>query len=69
MRGRKRKTQVDTRAYQQNYRTASESYVVGQTFMGITENNLTGYDQKEYGLFESRAEFQTPLISRRLRFQ
>ena len=52
MRGRKRKTQVDTRAYQQNYRTASESYAVGQTFMGITENNLTSYDQKEYGLLE-----------------
>ena len=52
MRGRKRKTQVDTRAYQQNYRTASESYVVGQTFMGITENNLTSYGQKEYGLLE-----------------
>ena len=52
MRGRKQKTQVYTRAYQQNDRTASESYVGGQTFTWITENNLTSYDQKEYGLLE-----------------
>ena len=52
MRDRKQQTQVDTRAYQQNDRTASESYVGGQTFMWITENNLTSYDQKAYGLLE-----------------
>ena len=52
MRGRMQKTQDHTRAYRQSPRTASEDYVGGQTFIGITENNLTSYDQLEYGLLE-----------------
>ena len=52
MRGRKQKTLETTKTYQQKDRTAFESYVVGQTFIGITENNLTSYDQLEYGLLE-----------------
>jgi RNA-directed DNA polymerase len=36
----------------QKDRTESEGYVGGQTYMGITENNLTNNHQLEYGLLE-----------------
>lgn len=48
MKDRKQKISQDT--YLQNNRTASESYVGGQTFIRITENNLT--DNKDHGLLE-----------------
>ncbi len=34
----------------QKNRTASEGYVGGQTFIGITENNAFSKDQSEYGM-------------------
>lgn len=37
---------------QRNDRTESESYVGGQTFMGINENNLTTNYKSAYGLLE-----------------
>lgn len=36
----------------QNNRTESESYAGGQTFMGMTENNLACNNQSGYGLLE-----------------
>lgn len=36
----------------QKNRTASEGYVAGQTFLWITENNLTDTNQLENGLLE-----------------
>jgi group II intron reverse transcriptase/maturase len=36
----------------QKNRTASEGYVGGQTFIGITENNAFSKDQSEYGMLE-----------------
>lgn len=52
MKGRMQKTSVNTGACPQNDRRASEEYVGGQTFMGITENNLTETNQVGYGLLE-----------------
>lgn len=50
MKGRKQKISQDTSL--QKYRTESEVYVEGQTFMWITENNLTDNNQFGYGLIE-----------------
>jgi len=50
MKGRKQKISLDT--CQQKNRTESDGYVEGQTFIWITENNLTNNDQLGYGLLE-----------------
>lgn len=50
MKGRKQKISQDNCL--RNDRTASEDYVGVQTFLWITENNLTGLMQTEYGLLE-----------------
>lgn len=50
MKGRKQKRSLDT-CLQKN-RAELEGYVEGQTFMRITENNLTNNDQSGYGLLE-----------------
>ena len=44
MKGRKQKISSTETCLQKN-RTESEGYVGGQTFMRITENNLTSNDQ------------------------
>jgi len=41
-----------TKTCPQKNRTASEGYVGGQTFIGITENNAFSKDQSEYGMLE-----------------
>lgn len=51
MKGRKQKIFEEKTCPQKN-RTASEGYVGGQTFMRITENNLTDDNQLGYGLLE-----------------
>ena len=50
MKGRKQKISKDT--YLQNPRAAPEGYAAGQTYMRITENNLTEVDKPKYGLLE-----------------
>lgn len=50
MKGRKQKISLDT--CQQKNRSEPEGYVEGQTFMWITENNLTNNDQLGYELLE-----------------
>ena len=50
MKGRKQKISQDTCL--QNNRAEPESYAGGQTFIWITENNLTDADKPEYGLLE-----------------
>lgn len=50
VKGRKQKISQDT--YLQKNRTESEGYVGGQTFMWITENNLTSNNQIGCGLLE-----------------
>lgn len=50
MKGRKQKISQDT--WLQNDRAVPDSYAGGQTFMWITENNLTNNDQLGYGLLE-----------------
>jgi len=53
MKGRKQKISLHQRPVAQNNRTASESYATGQTFLWITENNLTEHDSsKTNGLLE-----------------
>src|SRR5690606_16391711 len=51
MRGRTQKISKQETCPQKN-RTASEGYVGGQTFLWITENNLTDTDRSENGLLE-----------------
>ena len=51
MKGRKQKISVKETCSQKN-RTESEGYAGGQTFMWITENNLTENNQSGYGLLE-----------------
>src|SRR5690554_4971513 len=51
MKGRKQKISTVETCPQKN-RTASEGYVGGHTFMGITENNLTDPNRSRYGLLE-----------------
>ena len=50
MKGREQKISKDTCL--QNTRAEPESYVGGQTYIGITENNLTNTDKPKYGLLE-----------------
>lgn len=50
MKGRKQKISLDT--CQQKNRAELEGYVEGQTFIWITENNLTDNNQLGYGLLE-----------------
>ncbi len=50
MKGRKQKISKDTCL--QNSRAEPEGYAGGQTFIWITENNLTNTDKPEYGLLE-----------------
>jgi len=50
MKGRKQKISQDTCL--QNNRAEPESYAGGQTFIWITENNLTNADKPEYGMLE-----------------
>lgn len=50
MKGRKQKISLDT--YLQKNRAELEGYVEGQTFLWITENNLTDNNQLGYGLLE-----------------
>jgi RNA-directed DNA polymerase len=52
MKGRKQKTPGVAGSCPQKNRTASEGYVGGQTFMWITENNLTENNRLGYGLLE-----------------
>lgn len=51
MKGREQKIFEEKTCLQKN-RTESEGYVGGQTFIGITENNLTDDNKKVYGLLE-----------------
>lgn len=51
MKGRKQKISLKETCPQKN-RTESEGYVGGQTFMWITENNLTDNNRLGYGLLE-----------------
>lgn len=50
MKGREQKISKDTCL--QNTRAEPEGYAGGQTYIRITENNLTNADQPEYGLLE-----------------
>lgn len=50
MKGRKQKTFQDT--WLQKDRAEPDSYAGGQTFMWITENNLTDNNQLKYGMME-----------------
>jgi RNA-directed DNA polymerase len=50
MKGRKQKISQDTCL--QKDRAEPEGYAGGQTFLWITENNLTNADQPKYGLLE-----------------
>ena len=53
MKGRKQKISIAQRPEAQNNRTGSESYATGQTFLWITENNLTEHEsRKTNGLLE-----------------
>lgn len=53
MKGRKQKISLHQRPVAQNNRTASESYATRQTFLWITENNLTEHEyRKTNGLLE-----------------
>ncbi len=52
MKGRMQKIFDDSKTCPQKNRTASEGYVGGQTFIEITENNLTTNYQSENGLLE-----------------
>lgn len=53
MKGRKQKISLHQRPEAQNNRTASESYATGQTFLWITENDLTEHEnRKTNGLLE-----------------
>src|SRR5690349_17719144 len=50
MKGRKPKISQDT--WLQKDRAEPEVYAGGQTFMWITENNLTSFEQTGYGMLE-----------------
>jgi group II intron reverse transcriptase/maturase len=50
MKGRKQKIFGHSKTYPQKNRTASEGYVGGQTYIGITENNAFNKDQSKYGM-------------------
>lgn len=50
MKGRKQKISEDS--YQENNRAELEGYFGVQTFMRITENNITNFNESEFGLLE-----------------
>jgi len=50
VKGRKQKISEDS--YQENNRAELEGYCGVQTFMRITENNITNFNESEYGLLE-----------------
>lgn len=50
MKGREQKILEDS--YQKKNRAELEGYFGVQTFMGITENNITNFNESEYGLLE-----------------
>lgn len=50
MKGRKQKISEDS--YQENNRAELEGYSGVQTFMRITENNITNFNESEFGLLE-----------------
>ncbi len=50
MEGRKQK--ISQGSYQKKDRAELEGYSGVQTFMGITENNITNFNESEYGLLE-----------------
>lgn len=50
MKGRKQKISEDS--YQENNRAELEGYSGVQTYMRITENNITNFNESEYGLLE-----------------
>ena len=52
MKGREQKTPINTGAYQQKDRAEPEGYAGEQTFIWMTENNITNADRPEYGLLE-----------------
>jgi len=52
MKGRKQPTLRNKGAYPRTDRTASEGYGGEQTFIGITENNLSANDPNAYGIRE-----------------
>jgi len=52
MKGRKQKIFDPSETCPQKNRTASEGYVGGQTFIGVTENDAFSKDQSEYGILE-----------------
>lgn len=51
MKGKQQKI-FEEKTWPQKNRTASDGYVGGQSFMWITENNLTEHDRLGYGLLE-----------------
>ena len=54
MKGRKQKIFDKAETWPQKNRTSSEGYATGQTFLWITENNLTEPEnRKKNGLLES----------------
>jgi len=50
VKGRKQKISEDS--YQKNNRAELEGYCGVQTFMRITQNNITNFNESEYGLLE-----------------
>jgi RNA-directed DNA polymerase len=50
VRGRKQKISDDS--YQKKNRAELEGYSGVQTYIGITENNITNFNESEYGLLE-----------------
>lgn len=52
MKGRKQKITTKGVTYQQRDRAELEGYAGGQTYMRITENNITNADKPSYGLLE-----------------
>jgi RNA-directed DNA polymerase len=52
MQGRKQKTTTKGVTYQQRDRAELEGYAGGQTYIWITENNITHADKPSYGLLE-----------------
>jgi RNA-directed DNA polymerase len=52
MKGRKQKITPKGVTYQQRDRAELEGYAGGQTYMRITENNITNADKPSYGLLE-----------------
>jgi len=52
MKGRKQKTSITIGDYRKKDRAELKGYSGVQTFMGITENNITNFNESNYGLLE-----------------